>query len=238
MSIISEQDVSYCDSTLDNHDDISECSTICTFESSCELAPQRQRKVQFASHAYCRYTISRYEMTLDEALKTWIFADEKSDMMSGYSKTAERMKSGKKPKRNSSYRGLECFHSTDADELRETIKSCVDAVLEEQGNRLKQEPIEWKQLAKVAKKHSKPSIKLALKRAKEDEKEAKKAYRRMELDPQERNSRHSNRSYSARTFAVPEHIQTGSSQPRSILKMEPSCITETSLDSAAEVLSA
>lgn len=220
-------------STIDN-DDISECSTICTFDSTCDL-PLQEKRVKFASHAYCRYTISRYEMTLEEALKTWIFADEKTEMMSNYSLTAERMKSGKKPKKNSSYRGLECFHESDADELRETIKSCVDAVLDEQESQSNKQRIDWKKVSKASKKHSKLSVKLALKRAKEDEKEAKKAYRRMEQPASERGSRHSrsNRSYSTRTSRLPESIRTGA-KPRSILKEE-SC-TEASLDSTPEVL--
>eukprot|EP00526_Cylindrotheca_closterium_P019735 CAMPEP_0113624898 /NCGR_PEP_ID=MMETSP0017_2-20120614/12849_1 /TAXON_ID=2856 /ORGANISM="Cylindrotheca closterium" /LENGTH=232 /DNA_ID=CAMNT_0000534971 /DNA_START=58 /DNA_END=756 /DNA_ORIENTATION=+ /assembly_acc=CAM_ASM_000147 len=231
MSIISEQDLTV-DDTFDN-DDISECSTICTFASSCEL-PLQNKRVQFASHAYCQYTISRYEITLEEALKTWIFADEKAKMMSNYSLTAERMKSGKKAKKNSSYRGLECFHESDADELRETIKSCVDAVLDEQEKQWDKDSTNWRKYAKVSKKTSKASVKLALKRAKEDEREAKKAYRRMETPASERNSRHSrsNRSYSAHNFTVPENFRTGA-MPRSILKLD-SC-TDTSTDSAEVV---
>ncbi|KAL3936016.1 MAG: hypothetical protein SGBAC_008571 [Bacillariaceae sp.] len=229
MSIISEQDLSV-DDTFDN-DDISECSTICTFTSSCEFALHQDKKVQFASHAYCQYTISRYQMTLEEALQTWIFADEKAEMLNNYSLTAERMKSGKKPKKNSSYRGLECFHASDADELKETIKSCVDAVLDEQENQWEKDALDWKKFSKASKKQSKSSIKLALKRAKEDEKEAKKAYRRMETPASERNSRHSrsNRSYSAHSFVLPENLKTGA-MPRSILKLD--ACTETSTDSA------
>ncbi|CAJ1943417.1 unnamed protein product [Cylindrotheca closterium] len=227
-SICSDEDLTF-DDTLDN-DDISECSTICTFTSSCEL-PLPEKRVQFASHAYCQYTISRYQMTLDEALQTWIFSTEKSQMMRNYSLTAERMKSGKKPKKNSSYRGLECFHESDADELRETIKSCVDAVLDEQDIQKGKESLDWKKFAKRSKKHSKACVKLALKRAKDDEREAKKAYRRMETPASERSSRHSrsNRSYSAHSFTLPENFKTGD-MPRSILKLD-SC-TETSTDSA------
>lgn len=227
-SIVSE-DLSV-DETFDN-DDISECSTICTFASSCEL-PLQVKRVQFATHAYCHYTISRYEMTLDEALKTWIFSDEKATMMKNYSRTAERMKSGKKPKKNSSYRGLECFHESDADELRETIKSCVDAILDEQERQGDVKSSNWTKTAKLSKKLSKSSVKLALKRAKEDEREAKKAYRRMDLSASDRSSRHSrsNRSYSVHSFTLPENFKAGGDMPRSILKLD-SC-TETSTDSA------
>ncbi|CAJ1943421.1 unnamed protein product [Cylindrotheca closterium] len=126
-------------------------------------------------------TISRSEITADEAIASWYTHQERAKLMVKYIKTVERRQSGKKPKKNSSYRGLETFDQCDALELQYTIEACVDAVLLEQHRQWTENIVDWEALARVSIECSEQSKALALAMAKSDKREAKKANRRMAL---------------------------------------------------------
>jgi hypothetical protein len=168
------------------------------------IASGDKRRVRFSPDVYsCKATLTRYEYTYTEARSTWLFPDEKANMMEKYVRTAQRMKSGKKPKKNSTYRGLEAFDDRDIEEMKGIINACVHAVLDEQDTQWEEDTFRWSRFAKISRRCSKDSKALALKRANSDEREAKEAHRQMESDRDE-NGNHSTSSFSVESFRSPK----------------------------------
>eukprot|EP00980_Cylindrotheca_fusiformis_P004098 scaffold890_cov59-Cylindrotheca_fusiformis.AAC.1 len=209
-----------------NNQDDSEscCSSILSeadeaYDAVSKQQQQQHSVVRFAPLVACRTTISRYEYTMEEARNTWIFANEKSNAMKRHSKDAQRMKLGKKARKNSTYRGLETLDSTDVQRMVELINACVHAVLDEQDRQWKKDIFLWNNFAKISRSHSKGSKKMAAKRAKLDEREAKKAYRSMDNNDETTDSGTSTDSSSAHTSDVhlllPTTLKSGMSNFRS-----------------------
>jgi hypothetical protein len=166
------------------------------------IASSEKSRVRFSPRVSCRATLTRYEYTYKEARNTWLFPDEKANVMEKYVKTAQRMKSGKKPTKNSTYRGLESI-----EERKGISNACVHAVLDEQGIQWEEDTFRGGRFAKISRRCSKDSKALALKRANSDEREVKKAYRQMESDREE-NSFHSTLSFSVESFRSPQSIKS------------------------------
>jgi hypothetical protein len=214
-------------STGIKHYDISqssESSFIVTEHHS--IASSEKSRVRFSPRVYCKATLTRNEYTYAEARSTWLFPDEKAIMMKKYDNTTQRMKSGKKPnknstyrglkamdesgkkpKKNSTYRGLEAMDERDAEEMDIIVHACVHAVLDEQDTQWEEDTFRWGRFAKISRRCSKDSKALALKRANSDEREVKKAYRQMESDREE-NSFHSTLSFSVESFRSPQSIKS------------------------------
>jgi hypothetical protein len=181
----------------------SESSFIVTEHHS--IASSEKSRVRFLPEVCCRKTMTRYEYTYAEARRTWLFPDEKASMMEKYVKTTQRMKSGKKPNKNSTYRGLETMDERNAEEMKRIIHACVHAVLDEQNTQRKEHTFRWGPFANISQGCSKDSKALALERAKSDEREAKKAHRQMETDTDE-DSVHSTSSFSVESFQPPQTL--------------------------------
>ena len=107
------------------------------------------------------------------------------DRLEGYKKikkVVKRMKSGKKCKKSSPYRGLESQTIEGAEEINRRIFSCIDAVMDAQEKQWDDDIVDCERIARISRKLSKKSTSLALKRAKSDHKEAIKAYMSMEKE--------------------------------------------------------
>jgi hypothetical protein len=176
------------------------------------IASSEKSRVRFSPEVYCKATLTRYEYTYTEARNTWLFPEEKENMMETYDKTVQRMKSGKKRTKNSTYRGLETFDERDGEEMKGIIDACVHAVMDEQDTQWEEDTFCWGRFAKISRRCSKDSKALALKRANSDEREAKKAYRQMESDRDE-NGFHSTSSFSAESFRLPQSIKSRRNNP-------------------------
>jgi hypothetical protein len=191
------------------------------------IASSEKSSIRFSPEVYCMATLTRSEYTYAEARSTWLLEDEKADMMEKYAKTAQRMKSGKKPKRNSTYRGLETMLERDIEEMEDIVHTCVHTVLDEQDTQWEEDTFRWGRFAKISRRSSKNSKALALKRAKSDEREAKKAYRQMELSTGE-HSFHSTSSFSVESFRSPQSIKSR----RNVLSSKILLVTPCSLSPA------
>eukprot|EP00980_Cylindrotheca_fusiformis_P019999 scaffold7084_cov100-Cylindrotheca_fusiformis.AAC.4 len=168
--------------------------------------------VRFASFVKCKSTISRRDYTEKEARRTWTFSDEKAEILNGHRNEADRMASGKKPRKNSTYRGLETINREDVRKLNIVIDTCVNAVLDEQDEQWTQDVFKWKRFAKISRKHSRESKILAIERAKFDEREAQRAYQQMD-DETDENSSH--QFISAACTPVEGHQEKLFLQPKS-----------------------
>ena len=100
-------------------------------------------------------------------------------------KTVRRKRSGKMPKKNSSYRGLETFDDASEAQFRRIVASCIDAVMDEQDRQWDEgdDVFDWDAFAEVSMACSEASVAAALANGRSDAREAKKAYRQMARDP-------------------------------------------------------
>lgn len=160
-----------------------DCSTCSTNYNDERTEEERPTIIRFSEEVMCKATIARSEITAEEAIAAWYTHEEKENLMRKYSKTVQRRRSGKKPKKNSSYRGLETFDDTDALELQHIIEDYVETVLLEQHRQWTEDDItiDWEAFAKVSMECSQDSREFALEMAQSDVREAKKAYRRISL---------------------------------------------------------
>jgi hypothetical protein len=96
--------------------------------------------------------------------------------------------------------------------MKDIIQACVHAVLDEQDTQWEADTFRWGPFAKISRRRSKESKALALKTAKSDEREAKKAYRQMETDRDE-NSFHSTSEFSLESFRSSQSIKSRRKYP-------------------------
>jgi hypothetical protein len=170
------------------------------------IADSDKSRVRFSQKVYCKATMTRLEYTDAEARSTWLFPDEQKERMQRFIKVTKRMKAGKKPKKNEPYRGLETMDKRYVEEMKDIIHACVHAVLDEQDTQWEADNFRWGPFAKISRKCSKESKAVALKRAKSDEREAKKAYRQMETDRDE-TMYHSTSQLSLESFQKPQSFR-------------------------------
>jgi hypothetical protein len=62
------------------------------------------------------------------------------------------MKSGKKQKKNSPYRGLETMDTRYVEEMKDIIQACVHAVLDEQDTQWEAYTFRWGPFAKISRR--------------------------------------------------------------------------------------
>lgn len=155
-------------------DDLDAANNDCSsFESS--------RRVYFSDSVSGYYILNLDEYSEAEITKCWYTRKESKRMQEKHLEIVERMESGKRCKRNASYRGLE---DKETQNIRETaIHSIVDAIMDEQEEQWLADIFDWDRFTEISKELSKESCELALKRAKRDEKEAKKLYKELPEGP-------------------------------------------------------
>eukprot|EP00980_Cylindrotheca_fusiformis_P019467 scaffold6708_cov134-Cylindrotheca_fusiformis.AAC.37 len=134
--------------------------------------------VRFALHMDVFDILCRDEYTDEELAACFYSQDDISDMNAVQTEIADRMEQGKRAKKSSPYRGLEAWTEQGQLDMNERIYACVDAVLDEQSLQWADGISSRKRIAKVAKRMSQESVRKALKLAKQDEKEAKRTYKK------------------------------------------------------------
>jgi hypothetical protein len=134
-------------------------------------------RIRFAGDTVIVHShIARNEYTAEEIRASWYTIEEKMVYNKKHNKAADRLEQGKRPKRNSSYRGLETWTEMGSAIMNQMVADVIDAVMDEQASQWLEGINEWDSMALVSKKVSRDSIAYALELAKYDEEEAKKAY--------------------------------------------------------------
>ena len=92
-------------------------SATCGNDSTPSSSSHRSRKIKFNHSPQVETIVNRDDYSADEINACWYSAEEKSAMYEGYEKTVQRMEAGKRPKKNTTYRGLENFSETNSAQL-------------------------------------------------------------------------------------------------------------------------
>lgn len=138
------------------------------------------RKIDFIPSDQIIPVGSSGDYSKSEKESCWYSRSELEKLRQQKEKTALRLDSGKKCKRGSSYRGLECCTRKGEREMEKEVYGCIDAVLDEQEVQWRSGVDDIERIADLSRKVSKRSATRALRLAKLDEKEARKEYRRMQ----------------------------------------------------------
>ncbi|KAL3934961.1 MAG: hypothetical protein SGBAC_009424 [Bacillariaceae sp.] len=150
-------------------------------ESSFSL--RHRTKIRFSQTIEeCHEILSRADYTERELRHCWYTEEEKEKYMDRHEKSAKKLEQGERSKRGESFRGLEGWTQDGADEANEMIEECLDAILNEQERQWKKKRHNHQNLALISESKSKKSIKVALKTARRDTKEAIRAYESMGIE--------------------------------------------------------
>jgi len=176
------------DSSDDNQDlscdRFSSCSNVFDAAPSStrivEASPAASRnRIIFDANVLVQLIPSRSEYTSEEMNDSWYSSAEKELMYDTHAETVRRMETGKRPKKNTTYRGLENWLDTNAEQLDRTVHACIDAVMDEQDRQwdeLESNIVDWDRFREESLTVSRQSAILAFKMAAYDECEAGKAY--------------------------------------------------------------
>ncbi|CAJ1959690.1 unnamed protein product [Cylindrotheca closterium] len=149
-------------------------------ESSFSL---KQSKIRFSEKLEeYHYIPSRNDFSERELRHCWYTEEEKAKYIERHERSSKRLENGERSKRGESFRGLEGWTQDGADEANEMIEECLDAVLHEQQRQWRKNRRNPINLALISESKSKKSIKMALRTAKRDTKEALRAYERMGIE--------------------------------------------------------
>ena len=147
---------------------------------------RKQGQVQFAPQVQCKATLSRSELTPKEIAATWYSRKGQVQLIEKSVKLVQRRNCGKRPKPNTSYRGLEAFHENEYQQLQQEIETCVYAVILEQHRQAVEESgYNIEALATESLLHSVTSSETAIFRGKHDEREAMRIHKETELEDDE-----------------------------------------------------
>lgn len=166
-----------------NSDRFSNCSNDC---DSIPSSFHRHSLVRFANKPQVQTITNRDDYTGNEANACWYSCEEKSLMYKSYEKTVIRMEAGKRPKKNTTYRGLENFSEANSSQLDTIVHACMDTIMDEQDRQWEGDIFDWDQFREMSLEISQQSISLAYKMADYDEREARKAYIAMAKEEYER----------------------------------------------------
>ncbi|CAJ1954219.1 unnamed protein product [Cylindrotheca closterium] len=121
-----------------------------------------KKRVHFSSKRRSRDIICRDDYTDEELAACWVTQEERERHYKSFEKTVKRMESGKKAKKDDTYRGLEDFLHTDS--IDRTIHDCIDAVMDEQERQwqISINVIDWDRFREVSLEVSTQSAKYAL----------------------------------------------------------------------------
>lgn len=137
-------------------------------------------KVRFAHVVEHHYIPSHKSYSDKERKICWYSREEKKKHRSKHYKTAERMESGQKCRKGTSYRGLEGWTRVGGKQSNDQIHACIDAVMDEQEFQWRKDCLDAQRISNASRTKSKKSTKQAIKRAKHDEKVAKKDAKSMD----------------------------------------------------------
>lgn len=161
-----------------NYDRFSNCG------NDCDAAPTSSHhsrgivnRVHFAPSVHVQPIANRDDFSPEEVYACFYSSEDKDLMYGSDEKTVSRIKAGKRPKKNTSYRGLENFIESNSSQLDNTVHACIDAVMDEQDRQWSEEgSFDWGLFREASLKVSPHSVSLAFKMAAYDENEARKAY--------------------------------------------------------------
>ena len=150
-------------------------------DSSCDTSPscRSKKRIDFKSDVVVQLIPNLDDYSAEEVHSCWYSADEKGQMYDEHAEIVRRMESGKRPKKNTSYRGLENWCNDNALALDELVHACIDAVMDEQDRQLDEIPrdtIDFDLFRQVSLEVTRQSANLAYKMATYDETQARKAY--------------------------------------------------------------
>eukprot|EP00980_Cylindrotheca_fusiformis_P022656 scaffold9542_cov92-Cylindrotheca_fusiformis.AAC.3 len=158
-----------------------------TMDTEEEVAVNEvKRKVQFAETVVRHFIPSHETYSEEERHGCWYTNEEKRKHKKSHYRTAERMEMGLKCKKECSYRGLEAWTTAGGKQANKLIHACIDAVMDEQDSQWELNCDDKERIAKASKSKSKKSVRIALKLARNDAKEAKKAVASMDKQEEEK----------------------------------------------------
>eukprot|EP00526_Cylindrotheca_closterium_P015428 CAMPEP_0113613948 /NCGR_PEP_ID=MMETSP0017_2-20120614/6908_1 /TAXON_ID=2856 /ORGANISM="Cylindrotheca closterium" /LENGTH=252 /DNA_ID=CAMNT_0000523089 /DNA_START=13 /DNA_END=771 /DNA_ORIENTATION=- /assembly_acc=CAM_ASM_000147 len=120
------------------------------------------------------------DYTEQEILDSWYTETELAKIAVRSYKEAHRFESGKTSKSDSFHRGLEAITNKGEELSTTAISRCTDAVMDEQDAQWEVEIDDYDRLAVVSEEVSRFSVAVALEKARADEQEAQRIYKRME----------------------------------------------------------
>ncbi|CAJ1932551.1 unnamed protein product [Cylindrotheca closterium] len=155
---------------------------------SSPSSSHRRVRIRFNHTPQVETIESKDDFTPSELSASWYSGEEKRAMYEDYEKIVMRMEAGRRPKKNTTYRGLENFSETNSAQLDEIVHACIDAVMDDQDRQWAENGNEadWDSFREVSLQVSLQSASLAYKMAEYDEREARKAYIAMAKEEFER----------------------------------------------------
>ncbi|KAL3928166.1 MAG: hypothetical protein SGBAC_012762 [Bacillariaceae sp.] len=139
----------------------------------------KKSRVRFNEQVLQRSTLSLDDYSNTEIKRCFLSEEELVKTMDRIAKVAQRMESGKQPRLGSSYRGLENATVDGGTEFYYNVEDVVESVLLEQERQYNEGFYTEDLIAGASEMYSEVPLSKALKRAKSDAREAKRAYRHM-----------------------------------------------------------
>jgi len=152
--------------------------------------------------------LSRESYSERELRHCWYTEEEKTKLIDRHERSAKKLEKGERSKRGESFRGLEGWTEAGADEANEMIEDCIDAVLNEQDRQMKKDRRNHGNLALISLSKSKKAIKMALRTAKRDMKEAIRAYESMGIEDLDLDSGSSSISSLIASPPTPDEVES------------------------------
>lgn len=163
-----------------NFDRFSSCGNDCDSAPTCSHQ-RRKFGVHFRPIPVEIYQVpNREDYTPKEVNAFWYSSEERSRMRKECEDILLRMGTGKRPMKNTSYRGLETYYKSNKREYEKTRHACIDAVMHEQYRQWSEsELIDWELLREASLAVSTCSASMAYMMAAHDENDACKVYTAM-----------------------------------------------------------
>lgn len=122
----------------------------------------QKKRVHFSGKHQAHTIICRDDYTAEEFGACWVTQEERTRHYKSFERTIKRMESGKQPKKNCTYRGLEDFLQSNS--IDRTVHDCIDAVMDGQERQwqVSLNLIDWDLSREVSLKVSTQSAKHAL----------------------------------------------------------------------------
>jgi hypothetical protein len=177
VAVISDDDNGIID---DRSSFTSSCTTTSSTSSSTSTSSSSMMKVvQFSADVTDFHTLSRSEYSLWELQHCFYTSKEKKQQWKHQNKAVTRFEKGKPEANDQVHRGLEPLTNRGYQLLIRIKNKCVDSVMDQQEEQWRSEIVDLERLAKASQQISKASIVIAIKMAKRDAQQARKAYLQM-----------------------------------------------------------
>ncbi|CAJ1945113.1 unnamed protein product [Cylindrotheca closterium] len=158
------------------YDTYSNCENECGSGSLSSRYGRKINRVSFHPTVDFHHIVNRDDYSSEETNACFYSLEEKELMCESCEMAVNRMEAGKRPKKDTSYRGLENFIEANATQFDDTIHAYIDAVMDEQERQWDNDMFDGELLREVGLGVSLHSASLAHKMAAYDENEARKAY--------------------------------------------------------------